>query len=580
MISRVVGWKRPRRAALLVLMAAFVVAAITAATGQALVSDSGTVDVQVPDKTTSKVDKQTAQGAFVSYFGDSDTTFGASGTGLFDPFVRLQGSPTEQGYNTCSQSSCGGDVSEFDTKSGTWTHAILVSKIPQRPCPTVNPSPPPAVNSETCFELFNDINDSNTAKFISLNKVQVFYTDNPRLTGYATFSTSPPAGTTLQYNFNGDILIHDVNQGSGRGDLRYDIPIGTAANQVPLPSNCDYGNPLCNTYFLLYSKWGTTTTTAPDGGTYGSDGGFEEWKVKIYPAVHILKTANPAGPVNAGSNIGFDITVSNTGLADATNLTVTDPLPAGAGNDLNWSLNPAFSGCSITGAVGSQILSCTFATLAAGASIGPIHITSPTTAKDCATVTNTATVASGNDGGGSSMASVDVQCGALLILKNSTKSNSLVKKAGAVFAVTGTASFSVTDNGSKDEDSTVGSVCVSGLAPGTYTVNETSPPTGYGNAGQTNVGLTVSNGTNCTTNLPGTGATATFTDPPLSDIQVRFRDGGSTETKLGAAGITCTNTTGTSDNTPTTGWDNTHTVTGIKVTSSTITVTCTIPIDP
>jgi len=250
MIRRVFKSKR-RGSALLVLVGALVVAAIMAVAGHAVVADSGTVNVQVPDKTTSQVNKTTAQGAFVSYFGDSDTTFGASGTGTFDPFVRLQGSPTEQGYNTCSQSQCGGDVSEFDTKSGSWTHAIKVSQIPQRPCPdaagTPPPPPPPALNSETCFELFNDINDSNTAKYISLNTVQVFYTDNPALTGYANFSTSPPTGTSLEYNFNGNILIHDVNQGSGRGDLRYMIPIGTGAGQIPLPPNCNYGNPACNT---------------------------------------------------------------------------------------------------------------------------------------------------------------------------------------------------------------------------------------------------------------------------------------------------------------------------------------------
>ena len=555
MFSRVVHWKRPRGSALLVIVGALVVAALMAAVGRAVfLTDSGTVDVQVPDKTQSVVDATTSGGAFISYFGDSDTTFGASGTGTFTPFVRVQGSPSEQGYNTDG-------TTQFDTKVGNWTHSIKVSQIPQRPCPQSNPT-------QLCFELFVDINEGNSAKHIALNKVDIWFTQDPNLTGYPFTAT---ATTTDQYTFNGNILINDVNQGSGRGDLRYDVPVSKFA----VPSNCDYGNAACNTYFVLYSQWGTGPSA-----TYNSEGGFEEWKVRVYPAVHITKTANPAGPVNAGSPIGFDINVSNTGQADATNVNITDPLPAGAGSDLNWSLSPTFAGCSITGAVGSQNLSCTFTTLAAGGSIGPIHITSPTTAKDCATVTNTATVTSGNDGGGSSTASVDVQCGALLILKKSTKSNSLVKKAGAVFAVTGTASFSVTDNGSKDEDSTVGSVCVSGLAPGSYTVNETSPPTGYGNAGQTNVGLTVSNGTNCTTNLPGSGATATFTDPPLSDIQVRFRDGGSTETKLGAAGITCNNATGTSDNTNTTGWDNTHTVTGIKVTSSTITVTCTIPIDP
>lgn len=343
------------------------------------------------------------------------------------------------------------------------------------------------------------------------------------------------------------------NQGSGRGDLRYLVPL----TNIPTPA--------AGTFFVLYSQWGTTSAT------YNSDGGFEEWKVRKAPAISILKTANPVGPVSAGTAIGFDITVSNTGAADAINVTISDPLPAGGGG-LNWSLSPAFTGCAITGSVGTQILNCTFATLAAGASRGPIHITSPTTQADCALVSNTATAASENDGGGSSTASVTVECAAIKILKQSTKSgNPLVQNAGAVFSYD---SSSVTDNGTGDEDSTIGSVCVGGLAPGTYSVNETTAPTGYGPASQTNQSAFAVQETNCTSNLPtGTGV-VTSTNPPLSDIQVNFRDGGSGET---SATISCDNTTGMSDTTAATGWDTSETVTGVNAPT---TVVCTIVIDP
>jgi len=162
------------------------------------------------------------------------------------------------------------------------------------------------------------------------------------------------------------------------------------------------------------------------------------------------------------------------------------------------------------------------------------------------------------------------QAGALAIVKNSTKGGA-VTSAGAEFSYDG---GSVIDNGTGDEDSAVGSVCVSGLAPGDYTVNETSPPDGYGAASETDQPVTVANGTNCTDNLPGAGATATFSDPPLSDLQVNFRDGGSGET---SATISCDNGTGTSDTTATTGWDTSNTVTGIE---GAATVTCTITIDP
>jgi hypothetical protein len=162
--------------------------------------------------------------------------------------------------------------------------------------------------------------------------------------------------------------------------------------------------------------------------------------------------------------------------------------------------------------------------------------------------------------------------GALSILKNSTKGGA-VATAGAVFSYD---SSSVTDNGAGDEDSAIGSVCVSGLTTGDYTVNETSAPAGYGTApaSEANQTATVVAGTNCTDNLPGASATATFTNPPLSDIQVNFRDGGSSET---SAVISCDNTTGTSDTIAASGWDTTETVTGVEAPT---TIHCTITIDP
>jgi hypothetical protein len=167
---------------------------------------------------------------------------------------------------------------------------------------------------------------------------------------------------------------------------------------------------------------------------------------------------------------------------------------------------------------------------------------------------------------------IDVaQRGALAIVKNSTKGGA-VKVAGAIFSYDGA---SVTDNGPGDENPAIGAVCVSNLAPGPYTVDETSPPAGYGADAGGPQSVTVVNGTNCGLNPPGAGATATFTNPPLSDIQVNFRDGGSGETS--ATSITCDNTTGTGSDTPAAGWDKSRTVTGVEAPT---TINCTIVIDP
>lgn len=168
-----------------------------------------------------------------------------------------------------------------------------------------------------------------------------------------------------------------------------------------------------------------------------------------------------------------------------------------------------------------------------------------------------------------------LQAGALRILKQSTKTgNPLVSKAGAVFSYD---SSSVTDNGDGDEDSTIGEVCVSGLLPGDYTVNETSPPDGYGDATQADVTFTVVAGTNCTDNQPSDAVSATFTNAPLADIQVNFRDGGSGETS--ADSITCDDGT-TEDADPASGWDTSATHRDIAIDPSPHTIVCTIVIDP
>ncbi|WP_329385162.1 prealbumin-like fold domain-containing protein [Streptomyces sp. NBC_01351] len=141
--------------------------------------------------------------------------------------------------------------------------------------------------------------------------------------------------------------------------------------------------------------------------------------------------------------------------------------------------------------------------------------------------------------------------GALKILKQSTKTgNPLVTQAGAVFNITGPNGYDedVTDDttmAAPDEDPTIGEVCVSGLRPGQYTVNETTPPPGYGAASQEDVTVQVVSGTTCTTNPPAAAATATFTNPPLADLLVRV-DGQESGEILST--ITCNgNSTGPSD---------------------------------
>jgi uncharacterized repeat protein (TIGR01451 family) len=111
------------------------------------------------------------------------------------------------------------------------------------------------------------------------------------------------------------------------------------------------------------------------------------------PAVAITKT--PLDPeVNATDQIGFDVVVTNTGEGNAFNVTVSDPLPAGAG--LSWTIDAAHSDAGWT--IDAGVLKYGPATLASKASV-KVRIVSPTTAASCGDVHNVANLTySGGDG--------------------------------------------------------------------------------------------------------------------------------------------------------------------------------------
>jgi uncharacterized repeat protein (TIGR01451 family) len=130
----------------------------------------------------------------------------------------------------------------------------------------------------------------------------------------------------------------------------------------------------------------------------------------LCPQLGLTKTA-AAASVDAGSDISFQVTASNTGAGRAGGVTVVDVLPGGAGVD--WALGavtvngtaPAANPCAISGAAPSQTLTCGGPAFSLGAAdVLAATLTSHTSGANCpaaggtsVTYSNTAGVSAGND---------------------------------------------------------------------------------------------------------------------------------------------------------------------------------------
>ncbi|MEX0983448.1 MAG: CARDB domain-containing protein [Actinomycetota bacterium] len=162
----------------------------------------------------------------------------------------------------------------------------------------------------------------------------------------------------------------------------------------------------------------TATATAAQSSFQLTDTADCEVDV-LFPGLQVDKTANPAGPVSAGQNIGFDLTVTNNGPGKAFDVVLTDVLPSNPG--LSWTVGTVTGGW--TCAIASGTLTCggDGFDLASGASAS-VRITSPTERVSCAVISNTAVADASNTTPVQDIASVTVQCPNLGIVKTADAS--------------------------------------------------------------------------------------------------------------------------------------------------------------
>src|SRR6266516_6866973 len=87
------------------------------------------------------------------------TTPQPTGTGVIQPFLRVQNDPSEQGYNTS-----GG--TPFDDKAGPWTHNLTFADLMTTAV---------TINGANYFKLLLDINEPGGSKStISLDQLQLY----------------------------------------------------------------------------------------------------------------------------------------------------------------------------------------------------------------------------------------------------------------------------------------------------------------------------------------------------------------------------------------------------------------------
>ncbi|MEA2606158.1 MAG: hypothetical protein QOI00_915, partial [Chloroflexota bacterium] len=208
----------------------------------------------------------------------------------------------------------------------------------------------------------------------------------------------------------------DWSAGTPTGDVS-GVTCGIAAGSL----TCDDASMAAGDSFTVHvsgvtdaNDCGTVNNTASVTTTNdGSDEASASVDV-LCAQIAITKVANPAGPVNAGDTIGFDITVTNNGAGTAANVEMTDDLPTG----LDWSAgDPTGDTTGVDCSIASGTLTCTDASMAAGDSFS-VHISATTAATNCGTVDNTASVTTSNDGSDEASASVDVLCPDVKVVKD------------------------------------------------------------------------------------------------------------------------------------------------------------------
>jgi hypothetical protein len=176
-----------------------------------------------------------------------------TGTGVYDPFLRLQDSPIEEAFNTDFRSNGKADL---DAKSDPHTHSVLMNTLQ-----VIN------VGGTDYYGFTLDIDEPNGGgkQLLSLDELRFYVEDAPDLDQLSDLTHK---AWDLDTGTNSTVYLDGSNLSSGNGadDMQllvkksYFDAIGATGNQ----------------YLYLYSKFGATSGMHADPN-FDADGSYEEW---------------------------------------------------------------------------------------------------------------------------------------------------------------------------------------------------------------------------------------------------------------------------------------------------------------
>jgi hypothetical protein len=178
--------------------------------------------------------------AFFQQISDQST-----GTGVIDPFVRMQANGSEMGFNT-DYRPLAGDLADVNS-SAQFTHSLRVGDFG-----VVD------LGGVQSIRFLLDINQTSNNPYLSLDRLKIFVADSPDLSTNAglfskTLIYDMDAGTDSKV-----IMDYRLESGSGSGDMLAYLPYDLVSSYT-------------DKYLYLFSEFGAS------GDSLASNDGFEEW---------------------------------------------------------------------------------------------------------------------------------------------------------------------------------------------------------------------------------------------------------------------------------------------------------------